>query len=318
MVVLKGYLDIIKNALVANEFECDDVICLDDLDKNDLYVFPMGIDAFKYYWKGYKHFILWQQGVTADESYMRNQSKLRYSMLNYIDCFAMKKAKMILFCSDFMKKHYENLANQSFSHKSYLMPCYNEELSLTDIDKKDYDKKYFAYVGSLDLWQCFDKIAALYKEIENIYPEARFKVLTFSVQEAVEKIEALEIKNYEVKSVKKEEVQNELKDVVYGFVIREDSVVNRVATPTKLSSYLSVGIIPIFSTVLEDFSRISQSMKYVIPLDESMNVSSIVDKIDKRVEKDILRQEYINLFSTYYGTKYHIAQLVKLVKGIFQ
>lgn len=317
IVVLNGYLDVIKQSLIQCGFFCDEIVSVEGMNKKDLYIFPMGIDAFKFYHKGYKNFILWQQGATADESYMRNKSKIRYNVLNYMDCFAMKKAHMIFFCSRYMKEHYEHLAHCSFEYKSYCMPCYNEKLVPDFIDGKDYTKKNFAYVGSLDLWQCFDEIAKLYKEIENRFPDAHFKVLTFSVKEATEKIKALGIKNYEVKCVKKEDVQKELKDTVYGFIIRKDSIVNRVSTPTKLSSYMSAGVIPVFSSVLDDFKNVSCNMKYSIALESFCDASILMDKINLKIDKKELKAEYEYLFNTYYGTQNHSDKISKMMKGIF-
>ena len=316
MVVLSGYLDVIRSALVESGFECDDVTDIRNLDKQDLYIFPMGIDAFKFYLKGYRNYILWQQGATADESYMRNHSRIRYHILNLIDCYSMKKAKFVLFCSEYMRQHYEKLSKCSFETKSYLMPCYNEKLNIEAIKEKDYSKMTFAYVGSLDLWQCFDGIAELYKKIETIYPQAFFKVLTFSVEEAKKTVKKLEIKNYEVKCVSKEQVQQELKDVVYGFIIRKDSVVNKVATPTKISSYLSVGIIPIFSDVLDDFYKRSKTMTYAVPVHDNEDMKSIITRISSPIEKEGLLQEYKELFATYYGTDYHIANISQKVKEL--
>lgn len=317
MEVQQKYLNVIKAALVKNGFECDDVLTLDGSNKNDLYVFSTTVVAFKFFFKGYKNFILWQQGVTADESYMRNHSKLRYHILNYIDCFVLKRAKMILFCSDYMQKHYEKLSGKSFASKCYLMPCYNEELSLESIEQKDYSKKIFTYVGSLDLWQCFDETVALYKQIEDRYPDSFFKVLTFSEKEAKEKIASAGIKNYEVKRVKKEEVSGELSDAVYGFLIRKDSIVNRVATPTKLSSYLSVGVIPIFSTVLDDFTRASKNMSYVIPLEQDFDVDTLIERLGREINKDDLISEYRALFNSYYATEKHIENISELARGLF-
>lgn len=318
VVVLQGYLEIIKKALSNAGFDCDEILSVDGLDKKDLYVFPMGIDAFRFYHRGYRNFLLWQQGATADESYMRNKSKIRYWVLNDIDCFAMKKAKMVFFCSQYMKEHYERKAHCSFADKAYLMPCYNEELSVKDIEGKDYTKKHFTYAGSLDLWQCFDEIASIYKSIEEVYPDAYFKVLTFSVREAERIIESYGIKNYVVKSVSKDKVQEELKDMVFGFVIREDSVVNRVATPTKLSSYMSVGVIPIFSTVLDDFNRASKSMQYVIAVDKTEKRDALIEKIGMRIDREKLKEEYVKLFDTYYGTENHINAICEKMKGLLQ
>lgn len=316
MVVLEGYLNVIKEALVNNGYECDHVTNIAGLDKNDLYIFAMGVDAFKFYWKGYKNYILWQQGATAEESFMRNKNKLRFYILNYIDCFAMKKAKLIFFCSEYMKNHYEKLALKSFDSTSYLMPCFNEKLNKKQIIEKDYTRKNFAYVGSLDLWQCFDRIIDLYKKIETVYTDAHLKVLTFSVDDATQKIIDLGIKNYEVKSVNKEDVQTELEDVVYGFVIRDDSIVNRVATPTKISSYMSVGIIPVFSVVLDDFNTVSQNMEYVIPVQTDIDFEMLKKRIEKSVDKNMLFEEYTHLFDTYYGIQAHVCKISDLIKGI--
>lgn len=316
IVVLKYYLDTIKTALEKMGFKCDYVENVSGLNKNDLFIFPMGIDAYKFYHKGFKNYILWQQGATADESFMRNHSKLRYNILNYIDCFAMKKAKCVFFCSEYMRKHYEKLAHMEFRNKSYLMPCYNEQLSPEIIKSKNYRKKSFAYVGSLDLWQCFDETIEFYKKVEERYPNAELKVLTFSVEEAEIKIKKAGIQNYKVKCVKKEEVKKELSDVVYGFIFRKDSIVNRVATPTKLSSYMSVGVIPIFSVVLDDFNRVSTKMKYTIPVQERMNWEAFLEKINDGIDREELLDEYSELFKSYYGTEKHINNIFKLFRGL--
>ena len=84
VVVLNVYLDVIKEALARLNFQCEYIKDFEGVSKQDLIVFPMGKDAFKYYFKGYRNFILWQQGATGAESYMRHSSKIRSGILNYI------------------------------------------------------------------------------------------------------------------------------------------------------------------------------------------------------------------------------------------
>ena len=184
IVVLQSYLDVVKDALSLMGYVCEYTKDLKSVDKHALIVHPMGIDAFKYYFKGYHNFILWQQGATADESFMRNHSKIRYWLLNKMDLFAMKKAKAILYVSKYMKEHYEKMGGCLFADKSYIMPCFNEEYDDNIYAEKDYSKKTFTYVGSLDLWQCFEQTTNLYKQIEDAIPEARLKVLTFDTANA--------------------------------------------------------------------------------------------------------------------------------------
>ena len=163
--VTRDYLNVIKSALNMIGYRCEYINTLKGIPKDSLIIYAVGVDAYKYYFKGYRNIVLWQQGATGAESFMRHKSNLRRFVLNYIDCFIMKKAKMIFYVSQYMKEYYENLARTNFSDKAYVMPCFNETLNEDIFEKKDYSKKTFAYVGSLDLWQCFNETVGIYAEI---------------------------------------------------------------------------------------------------------------------------------------------------------
>ncbi len=313
IVVLKTYLDVIKSSLTELGYECTYVTSLQGIDRNDLIVHVMGIDAVKFYIKGYRNFILWQQGATADESYMRNKSNIRYWLLNRLDVFAMKKARFILFVSEYMQKHYEKLGHCSFSDKSYLMPCFNEVLDVEIFYHKNYTNKIFCYVGSLDLWQCFRETVKLYKGIEDKVSNTKLKVLTFSVDEGEKILAEYGVRNYEIKQVPKEQVKQELMESAFGFIIRKDNMVNRVATPTKLSSYMSAGVIPIYSSCLNDFDKEAKSkgLKYALGLSQEYEIDSIIEFIKREVIIDEIRAEYERVFTSYYSIEYHINNITK-------
>lgn len=311
IVVLKEYLDVVKLSLDNLGYTCKYIKTLQNVKKNDLIVFPMGIDAFKYYMKGYKNFIIWQQGATADESFMRNHSLLRKKILNFIDVFSMKKAKFILYVSKYMEAHYSKIAKTNFDKKSYIMPCFNEELDTKIFDRKDYTKKTFTYVGSLDLWQCFDKIVDIYVEIEKKVPNCFFKVLTFQESEAKKILEEKGAKKFLVKRVPKEQVKEELLDCTYGFIIREDNMVNRVATPTKISLYLSAGVIPIFSQCLIDFYKISKMYDFMICLDDKNEIDKIINKVILEIDSETVQSGITSIFETYYNKSRHVKLLTE-------
>lgn len=314
VVVLNVYLDVIKEALVRLNYECEYIKDFNEVSKKDLIVFPMGKDAFKYYFKGYRNFILWQQGATGAESFMRHSSKIRSGILNYMDCFAMKKAKMIFYVSQYMQEYYEKMAHTSFEHKAYVMPCFNEVLDKELLEKKDYSKKVFTYVGSLDLWQCFNETVDIYAEIEKRIPDVFFKVLTFNTEKAKEIIKAKNIKNYSVACVPKEQVKSELENATYGFIIRHDIEVNRVATPTKISSYLSAGVLPIYSTCLKDFHAQAHGKAFAYALNPKEDIDGLIQFINSDLDKSLVQQEINDLFSTYYSTESHITNIVELAK----
>lgn len=313
VVVLKVYLDVVKEALVRLNYECKYIKDFDGVSKQDLIVFPMGKDAFKYYFKGYRNFILWQQGATGAESYMRHSSKIRRGILNYMDCFAMRKAKMILYVSQYMQEYYEKMAHTSFGQKAYVMPCFNEVLDKDIFERKDYSKKVFTYVGSLDLWQCFNETADIYAKIEKRIPNAFFKVLTFNTEKAEEIIREKNIKNYSVACVPKEQVKNELENATYGFIIRHNIEVNRVATPTKISSYLSAGVLPIYSSCLRDFHAQAHGKAFAFVLDIGDNVDDLIDRICVSVDKLTVKEEVCELFETYFSVENHAKNISSLI-----
>ena len=315
VVVLNVYLDVIKEALVRLNYECEYIKDFNEVSKKDLIVFPMGKDAFKYYFKGYRNFILWQQGATGAESFMRHSSKIRSGILNYMDCFAMKKAKMIFYVSQYMQEYYEKMAHTSFEHKAYVMPCFNEVLDKELLEKKDYSKKVFTYVGSLDLWQCFNETVDIYAEIEKRIPDVFFKVLTFNTEKAKEIIKAKNIKNYSVACVPKEQVKSELENATYGFIIRHDIEVNRVATPTKISSYLSAGVLPIYSTCLKDFHAQAHGKAFAYALNPKEDIDGLIQFINSDLDKSLVQQEIDDLFSTYYSKDYHVSNIIHCLAG---
>ena len=318
IVVLKDYLTVVKCALEDIGYNVDFINSFEGVSKEDLIVHPMGKDAFKYYLKGYHNYILWQQGATADESYMRHASKLRFNILNMIDVFAMKKAKAILYVSNELRNVYERRGHCSFKEKSYIMPCFNEQYVESVYSRKDYCKKTFAYAGSLAKWQCFEETVDLYKKIEDMVPNTFFKVLTFSVEEAKLILEKKGVKNYSVACVPKEKVFDELTDATFGFIIRQESVVNNVATPTKFSSYMSAGVIPVFSSCLKDFSLLSNNMVYAKKVDNLSDdeISKVIDFVNNSINPEEIKNEYYRIFDSYYNKLLHQKRLSLILKKL--
>ena len=305
IVVLKTYMDVIKTSLEKNGYSCEYVDSLSNVSKKALIVFPMGTDAYKYYFKGFKNFILWQQGVTSEESYMRHRSFFRKKILNHIDKFAMKKARFIFYVSRELLCYYDK--NSAFEKKSYIMPCFNETNVYSDLLKKDYSNPSFAYVGSLDIWQCFDKTVNIFSRIQSLIPEAKLKVLTWDCEKATRLLNESHISNFIVKTVSKEEVSKELMDTSYGFILRENNIVNNVATPTKFSSYLSCGVLPIYSSSLCDFNEHFSSIKEFCNVDDTFDADCIVEYIKTKKDNKTIEHVIHSIFETYYSTTYHSA-----------
>lgn len=119
-------------------------------------------------------------------------------------------------------------------------------------------------------------------------------------------VERKSINNCTVLSVAPEMMTEALADVKFGFVLREEDPVNCVATPTKLSSYLSAGVIPIFSKYLKDFYNRTNSFEYVVPVSDFNPSEKLQKLLVEEIDTKKLISEYRELFNTYYNPQYYI------------
>lgn len=315
--VIKNYCDIIKKSLEKMGYVCDYVESLKNISKKDLIVFPMGIDAFKYYWRGFRNFILWQQGATGEESYLRHRSKIRRHIINSIDVFAMKKSRFNFFVSKSLFDYYHKISRKVVIEKAYIMPCFNEN-NVSPYNVNKYINPSFAYVGSLDLWQFFDETCSLFSSIQKIIADASFLVLTRDIDKALSIINSHEIRNYTIKYVPKECVTQELSNISYGFVLRKNMIVNNVSTPTKISSYLSSGCIVIYSKCIFDFSSLDNTKLCSFSLDDgNTNFDALINFLKRKKDGGMIKNQIEFLFSSYYSREQHIFNIVRKLKKLW-
>ena len=266
---------------------------------------------------GYGVILRWVQGAGEAESFMRNHSWLRFWVLSALNWYAFRKSDFILFCSETMKRYYEKKFCMKFRN-SYVMPCFNEEMKQDAFfEEGKYTNNVFVYAGSMAVWQCFEPTVALYREVEKKVENCSLRVLTAQREEAEEILKKYGVERYSVDFVSKEQVTQELRKAKFGFCIREDSVVNRVATPTKLSNYISNGVVPVYSEYLDDFYMKAKSCKYCVcanPGDFDQPVDRLVQLCKESIAPEQIYEEYKTTFGDYYSRELHIEKLSARLK----
>ncbi len=266
--------------------------------------------------RGYFNIIYWSQGVTPEEDYLRRKSGLRFHILRLCEYLTLRVSKFNLFVSDRMLEHYERTYKLRLRKKSFVIPCFNvDRLDTTNLCKDRYNHNVFCYVGSLAAWQCFPETVELYKKIEATVPDAFLKVYTSDQETAKNYLEQAGIKNYSVGFVTQDKLPMALSDCKFGFIIRDNILVNNVATPTKMSTYLSCGVIPVFSDCISAFKEHFSQYKYFIPVSEN-SYEQIKDKLLQKVDVLSLSKEYAYVFQTYYNTQYYIAEISKRLRKV--
>lgn len=153
---------------------------------------------------------------------------------------------------NFIKKKYKFLYKKDY----LLLPILNELNNDIDNDILETVKKKYQindndiviiYAGNTQKWQNVDlmiEFVKKYKDIEKV----KFIFLTNEIN----KFKSLFLSNnliinkgIYIDSVSKEDLPIYYSLATYGFILRDNHILNKVSNPTKLSEYLQFGIIPI-------------------------------------------------------------------------
>lgn len=317
------YIDILENAaILAGEKvkKVDNIELIKSGSKNDIYLVTTPIDAIKAIKMRKKRIFVWFQGVFSEESYMKHNSSIRRYMLRFIEKYILQKSEFIFFVSEEMKNYYISEFNINIDRKYHIMPCFNTSLNKCNFYKKDkYKKNIFCYAGSLSVWQGINTILKCYKKIEDLgIEETELLLLTNEKEKAIQLINKIGIKNYRVDYSTLENLPNILSEVKFGFVIREDNIVNRVSTPTKISTYMANGIIPIYSECLKDFYSNAKKLEYAISFDDKKFGSKLNKLMRNSLNEDEILNEFEELFKQYFNEDYHIKQISKKTLDIYK
>lgn len=317
--VTRDYIAIIESSLRELNVSCVNIkrLIREKDTKNRAVVVITALDVLKARLAGYRYIIFWAQGIAPEESFMRHHSSLRTMILSIIEYVALRTADFIFFVSDEMKAHYMEKYKIKFDD-FYIMPCFNEELEEQSVLEHDYSDNRFVYAGSMAAWQCFEKTVLLYKKMEEKYAnQVNFRVLTFDVDKAREILLQNHIRNFSIASVPKEEVKKEMKKAKFGFCIREDIAVNRVATPTKLSSYVCNGVFPIYSSYIKAFHKLASGCRYCLCEDDKNLMDRMDEMIGKEIDKKGVFDEFKRVFGNYYsGSEYRGGIMETLKKSM--
>jgi len=101
------------------------------------------------------------------------------------------------------------------------------------------------YAGNTQRWQNIDMMLDIIAHCGN---RMRFIILSSAINDFEKRLHAHGIADVFLHFATPEEIHNFYSIANYGFLLREDNIVNNVANPTKLVEYLKYGIVPIVIT----------------------------------------------------------------------
>lgn len=320
------YVEIIRSALKKNGFFCEDISDIRQIRKHDVVVTILPSDAFKAIFLKRARVIHWFQGIGPEE-YMilhkddKNPIRLGIivGILEYLEKYILNRAAKRIFVSEAMALHYEK--KYKIADNNYVtVPCYNAYIDW-DSNSDRYKTPSFIYVGSSYAWQKLDLTLDIFKAVQDILPSARISIMTKDINEANSKIEYRSIRNASVNYVNPSELHTIMLSFKYAFLIRDDIDVNHVATPTKMANYISSGLIPIYSDVIDAFKANINLGGFGIPLHPELKISEIAERIVKHhkttsIDIEKMREIHSHIFDNYYSDPVNIEKMRKYFLNI--
>lgn len=220
-----------------------------------------------------KKVVTWVQGIMAEESYLKHNSKIKYYILSFLEYIAIKMSYSTIVVTDEMKVYLENKYNIKLK-RSITVPC-TSRFKLFD-SEQEKKRNSFLYLGGVSAWQCLDKVIIAFNSIKKLNQDANLTIITTGVEQAEKLVKAYD-KTDSVAILKITDpklLEEEIKKFEFGFLIREDIPVNHVASPIKLAEYLSCGLSIITTKALKGYaSKLEKSkVSIIIDIDQLENL----------------------------------------------
>lgn len=178
------------------------------------------------------------------------------SILSFTEKKLFKEASNFICVSEEMKDFYIEkypscstktfIIKPIFSYNSFAEVQPEKLLALKEQLGIQEDDVVFVYSGNTQRWQNVE--LTIQSMIENAVPNHFHILLTGNVsgvEKMVETVSPDHSFRYIIRSVAPSELSTYYSLAHYGYILRDEHVLNRVAAPTKLIEYLYYGIIPI-------------------------------------------------------------------------
>lgn len=316
--VTKHNFDVFARLFAECGFEVTETFSQKEMfrEKYDYYLASDLTTAWKLIRRG-KRFFYWMQGIAPEESRMAGKPGYHFLVWSFLEKKIVRKTLRLFTVSREMIRHLEKKYRVDLSHKSSVFPCYNTTLHKDSFfSENKYENNVFVYAGGLSPWQCFDEIVDVYKSVEERHPDVSLLLLARDRERAEATAKEKSVKNYLIDYVSESELDARLAVAKFGFIIRRDDPVNNVATPTKISSYLSNGIIPIFTSAIKDFTAQTEGKKYVLRYDDESFSDRLEELLAEKIDPNGIYEEYRTFFEEYYNDGKYLADFKREIEGI--
>jgi len=260
----------------------------------------------------------WFQGIEAVERRHLHGGlggQLRYVLWSGMEQILLRRARMQFFVSEEMRTYFG--AGNRPGIRAMVIPCYNADFDSNAWGSDDrYQKLDLVYAGSLYNWQRIDDVLGSYKVLKQHRPDATLTLFTHEVELARKLCSAASIQDVHISSKSPEQLVHALRSCSYGFILREHIEINRVSTPTKLSTYMAAGVIPVLTSATPALTRILGDSPYRVivdsPRDHAGIALAIMEMAKQNFDASRVQRSYSSVFETAFSDSRYVRLIAEL------
>jgi|SaaInl8_200m_RNA_FD_contig_71_568488_length_3710_multi_5_in_0_out_0_2 glycosyltransferase involved in cell wall biosynthesis len=272
------------------------------------------------------------RGVLPEEFLLRSNN-LKYKIFSKVfklfEQYFVKVSDSIITVSNNFKEYI--LDEHPFLDKNCInvIPTYSKNNNFKDSEYINCKLKYFdneeidlyVYSGSLEVWQKFDEVIKIFDHISKDNKNARLVVFTKDNKNAEQLLKKSINQNlFKVDSLNYDQLILSLPSCDYGFLIRDENIVNKVSSPIKFSDYVNANIFVLASNNIGDISNyIKKDTVGIILNNKNIDAQTLTDNLKqlKNISPKIRDKKFDlvkEIFSLSTITKSYLELYKELVK----
>lgn len=255
--------------------------------------------------------VLDMRAALSEEVKLRRKNTiLRYYYMRYVEKIELKKADKLTCVSHNLKMYIENISGRQ---KVAVIPCcFDKKKFKFDVVARkklrkslgfNNDQKVICYSGGLSNWQRIDDIIFLYEKISKQTQGFKFLFLTRESTQLQLKLDNSTLcrTSYMIKSCQHDDVYRYLSAADAGIIMREDTIVNNVASPIKIAEYMACGLPVILTRGIGDASDLISENNLGLLLVDSPDMSTQVIQYFKQLDVKTTRHNAIKYCDEFYS-----------------
>jgi glycosyltransferase involved in cell wall biosynthesis len=155
--------------------------------------------------------------------------------------------------------------------------------------EKDRSRITGVFVGSAAKWQNLDGVINLIKISQNINKSLYFKIISYNIEvfENAIKQSGLDNSRIELMHVESHKIQAIIASSSFGVLLREDNLINNVASPLKFAEYLSAGLPILISKGIGDTEEVIKKYNIGVIVENEFYEEGLKSMIELLKDEDI-------------------------------